>query len=369
MKIAALAHFAFPWRCAGSESVLHVMLKAIIDAGHEVKVWVTDCPGQTRTVFEGVELIPVRNVMVGVTEARRWKPDVMISHHQNAAISTRFARGMGARSVYLTHNDMDINMIPLRFQPDLVVHNSEWVRESLQRYDIRGQQMVIHPPLDCDRHKVEVPLERRHHVTLINVNEHKGGKILFGLAARMPDVNFMGVIGGHGVQVKPPRGLENLTMVDHGPDLRKVWSTTRLLIMPSVYESYGLVGIEAGCSGIPTLANETPGLRESLGSAAQFVRWPREHLPVYETTGRNSEWLTEWASPSEDHLVEWESRIRQICADDHHVEYSAAAAANSITKCGASGYDMERFVSTIEALPETAPAVPSRATRRNVKVT
>jgi len=40
--------------------------------------------------------------------------------------------------------------------------------------------------------------------------------------------------------------------------------------MPSDYESWGRVGVEAMASGIPVLAHPTDGLVESLGSAGVF---------------------------------------------------------------------------------------------------
>jgi hypothetical protein len=41
--------------------------------------------------------------------------------------------------------------------------------------------------------------------------------------------------------------------------------------MPSSYESWGRVAIEAACSGIPTIAHPTDGLLEALGPAGIFV--------------------------------------------------------------------------------------------------
>jgi len=41
--------------------------------------------------------------------------------------------------------------------------------------------------------------------------------------------------------------------------------------MPSEYESWGRVGVEAMASGIPVIAHPTPGLQESLGDAGVFV--------------------------------------------------------------------------------------------------
>jgi glycosyltransferase involved in cell wall biosynthesis len=50
-----------------------------------------------------------------------------------------------------------------------------------------------------------------------------------------------------------------------------VYARTRILLMPSEYESWGRAGVEAMASGIPVIASPTPGLKESLGKAGVFV--------------------------------------------------------------------------------------------------
>jgi len=353
MKVGALVHFATPLRNAGSETVLHLMLKHLVEAGHEVVCWVTDCPGAREQYFEGVRLVPVRNITIALQQARRWKPDVMVSHHQNATSVMRYGRQWGVKTVYLTHNDMDVNRLPLRQSPDLVVHNSEWVSKSLaERFPHqRSATMIVHPPLDCSRHRVGATGDA---VTLINVNEHKGGRIFYALAQRMHDVQFIAVEGGHGKQLPPPR-IPNLSMVKHAPDLKPVWAQTRLLLMPSIYESYGLVGVEAGCSGIPTLANVTPGLKESLGSAGLFVSWSGEHLPRERSDFWNDPaWMAEWGKPSETHLNEWESAIRALLNEGYE-SASAASLSNSESKCAQTQTDLDLFVGALEELTQTQP--------------
>jgi glycosyltransferase involved in cell wall biosynthesis len=135
--------------------------------------------------------------------------------------------------------------------------------------------MVFHPPLTSERHTVDAT---GGHVTLVNLNEHKGALIFYELARRMPHTKFLGVVGGHGNQIIR-RNIPNVTIMDHGPDMKRVWTQTRVLLMPSVYESYGLVAVEAGINGIPTVANPTPGLLENLGRLGIFVErdGPIEH--------------------------------------------------------------------------------------------
>ncbi|WP_262928542.1 glycosyltransferase family 4 protein [Streptomyces sp. CBMA152] len=46
-----------------------------------------------------------------------------------------------------------------------------------------------------------------------------------------------------------------------------VYSRSRVILMPSLYESWGRVAVEAFASGIPVIAHTTPGLVESMGEA------------------------------------------------------------------------------------------------------
>lgn len=274
MRIAALVHFSLPHRNCGSEVVLHELLKSAQSAGHDVIVWTThkDAANSWRgtepdTVFDGITIKRVRNSLVGERQVRAWKPDVIVSHHQHTAIALRAARQIKARSVYLVHNDFDLNRRPLQNKPDLVVFNSDWVRESLSRFGAPRHAMTFHPPLTPDRHTVPSTGDG---YTLINLNADKGAHTFYELARLEPDRKFVGVIGGHGVQIVK-RNMPNVEILDHDPDMRRVWSRTRVLLMPSVQESYGLTAAEAGINGIPTIAHPTQGLLENLGAGGLFA--------------------------------------------------------------------------------------------------
>jgi glycosyltransferase involved in cell wall biosynthesis len=59
-----------------------------------------------------------------------------------------------------------------------------------------------------------------------------------------------------------------------------VWSRTKILLVPSTYESYGMVAVEALASGIPVIASPTFGLKESLSYAGIFA--DRSDLDAWE---------------------------------------------------------------------------------------
>jgi glycosyltransferase involved in cell wall biosynthesis len=274
MRVAALVHFSVIWRSCGSEVVLHELLKAAKDAGHEVTCWVTNRDSarswrghEPDEFLDGVRYVRVRNPVIGGRQVQAFRPDVVVSHHQHVLHALRVARSVRARSVFLTHNQMDLNDRPLRMKPDLVIHNSEWVRESLSRFGTPTHEFVMHPPLTPDRHTVPSTGDA---LTLINLNRDKGAEVFYRLAELMPDRKFLGVVGGHGEQVVR-MNLPNVEILEHGPDMKRVWSRTRVLLMPSIYESYGLTAVEAGINGIPTIANPTPGLKENLGERGLFA--------------------------------------------------------------------------------------------------
>lgn len=274
MNIHALVHFGLIWRAAGSEVVLHELMRAAVQDGHDATVWVTNRDArrvwsgrEPDVVLDGVRYKRIRNALMGAQYVQRAKPDVVVSHHDHTLIALKAAAKIGARSVFCVHNDMDLNRRPLNGDPDLVIFNSEWVKDSLiEKFGAPKESLVFRPPLTPDRHKVN---STGDHITLVNLNEHKGAHLFYQLAAAMPDHQFLGVVGGHGQQVI--RRAPNVTIAEHDPDMKRVWSNTRILLMPSLYESYGLVAVEAGLNGIPTIANPTPGLRENLGAGGLFA--------------------------------------------------------------------------------------------------
>jgi glycosyltransferase involved in cell wall biosynthesis len=129
------------------------------------------------------------------------------------------------------------------------------------------RMLVVRPPVWPEEYRTT----RGDCITLVNCTTTKGVKILEELAERMPERKFLAVKGGYGEQ-KPPE-LDNVIVLDHMPgrEMRDaVYARTRLLLMPSDYESWGRVGVEAMASGIPVLAHPTEGLTESLAGAGIF---------------------------------------------------------------------------------------------------
>jgi len=106
-------------------------------------------------------------------------------------------------------------------------------------------------------------------IALLNLSEAKGVFPFYASAEHNPALNFLGVKGAYAIQ-EPAPDLPNLEIMENQSDVRLVYAQTRLLLVPSYYESWGRVAVEAACSGIPSICAPTPGLKEA-GVTSIFV--------------------------------------------------------------------------------------------------
>ena len=144
-------------------------------------------------------------------------------------------------------------------------------------------------------------------ITLINANQNKGVHQFVNLARAMPDRKFLGVIPYYGERTLPP-SPENIEWVPFNDDIRNILRRTRILLIPSYYESFGRVAIEAMINGIPVLYSKPN---------------PNSVYP-----GGSTEGLHEWIQPvgialPREETQEWVSAIQRLDDSEVYVEASA----------------------------------------------
>lgn len=261
MRILAYVHGYFPNHNAGAEAMLHQILIDLRDKGHEVRV-LTRNPGAKS--YEGIEIEEVGGYSEDAWLA--WST-VIFTHLDHTRIAVSKAKKFYKPLVHLVHNDKQLayNRIVDRRFAQLVIANSAWIKDTVKS---NIPSVIVYPPTIPERYKVGKTGDA---ITLINMNEAKGGKVFWQLARLLPDKKFIGVKGAYGEQVAYEKDLPNVTIYDNTPDIQEIYKKSRIVLMPSSYESWGRVAMEASCSGIPVIAAPTPGLKESLSYAGIFA--------------------------------------------------------------------------------------------------
>lgn len=297
MKILWSIHLYYPDHACGSESMAHHINRYLISKGHQVRVMLhQSCKSQTPYVYEGVEVFGGR--VAQRVDAYQWA-DVIFTHLDFTQFSIAMAMQAKRPLVHFIHNDIAYSSIQNAVKSQHVVYNSEWIRDAI---GYPWPSYVLHPPCDAAYYNVNENPEWNNYITLISLNERKGGYLFAKIAEAMPDRRFMGVMGSYDnagrLKLSQPQIANampsNVVVMPNSPDILSVYRQTRLLLMPSDYESWGRTATEAMCNGIPVICTPTPGLKENCGQAADYVGRPIPSLepgaPCVDT-GAVEDWI------------------------------------------------------------------------------
>lgn len=284
-NILAYVHAYVPTHNAGAETTLHDILKSLVVNGWSATVVIKHGSPLNKTIepeyyIDGVHVIPAvdkRTLLHYIPKA-----DVTISHLECSERTHLLSESYKIPSIHLVHNTHSLTVRWMQRASGLII-NTEWIANEEAFKSYTGPKMVLNPPVDPREYETT----RGKSITLVNLWEDKGSKIFYELARRFPELPFLGVKGGYGEQeLALASTLPNITIMEHTDNMKEVYSQTKVILMPSKYESFGRVGVEAMASGIPTIAHPTPGLKESLGEAGIFA--DRDDVDAWETALRDT---------------------------------------------------------------------------------
>jgi glycosyltransferase involved in cell wall biosynthesis len=313
---------------AGAQMMVHTMLRYLVQHGHQCQVL---DPMSRPCVFQG---IPISKLGTRRVNVKMWEwADIIITHLDLTPAAIQLREHTGKPLVHVVHNDQQLNFFKVtRENADLVIWNSEWIRRAYAPDWADANAMVLRPPVFGTEYRVASE-GGRDRITLINMSEAKGAATFWALADMLPQRRFLGVLGSYGPQIYRKRDSlpPNVMMLPNVPADRmaaKVYSQTRILLMPSSYESWGRTAIEAAASGIPTIAHPTAGLKEALG---------------------NSGVLCDRAD-----IREWAREIEDLDAPERYAERSAAARTRSQELDTAACEDLAAFEQALRKLVPNA---------------
>jgi len=143
------------------------------------------------------------------------------------------------------------NIVP--FPPQIV--RTGVIRPILHESKIKMDQL---PDGDC--------------ITLVNANNNKGIVQFYEMAKKMPTRKFLAVIPYYG-ELRPPPAPSNIEWIGFQDDVRVLLKRTRILVMPSYYESFGRIAVEAMYNGIPVLYSKPVVNPNAGGSTEGMEEW------------------------------------------------------------------------------------------------
>lgn len=317
MRVVAQLPAYPPKSRVGAFLATHDLLADLADRGHDVAVCQRFNHTATYT-YDGVHVYPGKTTLQLETVMR--DADVILAHlgdyKADRGVTPRLARRFGAKFVRIVHGHD-----PARYSrltgADLVIFNSHHLAAEAAAWT--GPSVIVHPPIR--KLTFRRPGSR---ITLVNLSTEKGGELFWRLANKRPDLRFLGVKGGWGLQLTalPIKVPPNMEIVGPTEAMSDVYASTRILLMPSLRESWGMVALEAATCGIPTIAHPTLGLLESMGSAA-----------TYADRDDEAAWLT--AIDRLQSAAAWETASAKAIA--HVAGYDSQA-------------ELDRFATTIESL-------------------
>ncbi len=276
MRLLWVIHLYSPKHNCGSEMMAHHINKYLMSQGHEVRVILMQAKMHNVAVPYYYEGVRVQGDPLDNLDAYRWA-DVILTHLDYTKWAINIAKLVKKPIACFIHSHYtyEPNPIPDAKSDVHIVYNSKWVKDYL---GYKWPNIIMYPPCDPGYYSVcESPWQNKA-ITMISINENKGGYILYRVAKALPFAKFIGVYGSYddgGLQLEIAQKIlnecPNVELVPNSPDILSVYKRTRILLMPSRYESWGRTATEAMCNGIPVICTATKGLKENCADAGMYI--------------------------------------------------------------------------------------------------
>lgn len=320
LRILSLCTRYLPTR-AGADNMMHATHRMLIEMGHDVTVLAVNNEENSWPEEEIIDEVVIirRPVDYGYEMAaeavERRKPDLLFGQFGLLPYAVEHAVEADLPVVVWCHL-RDGFEVPRRGalveMIDLFVFNSTALYEAA---NTNVRHVVVNPPIEHER--VWATSRDPRYVTMVNLSPIKGPEIFYHLAKRFPDQQFLGVEGGYDDQVK--EALPNVEFLPHGCDMREVYGRTKVLLMPSRMESFGMAAVEAQANGVPVIAADLTALHDSLGDGALYANTKKKRA--------------------------WETALRTLLVQSDYYERLAQRARTNVQR-----YDFKRDMRTLDAV-------------------
>ena len=338
-----------------------VWLRALVRSGHPCRVVCSRADdalaareraeqgdGDPEIEIVAVESLARRPAVLG-EEIRRFRPDWVLVSSEDVGQSLLRAASQAApgRIVYVAHTPQFFPLGPESWNPHDsaaalvrqaagVVAISEYVAGLLANEGVSAQ--VIHPPIYGTPPFPRAETFDDGLVLMINPCAVKGLPVFLALADRFPKMRFA-ALPGWGTNTADRAELArrpNIEILPAQRDMTALWLRTKILLAPSLWaEGFGLVVMEALRYGVPVLASDHAGLRESKRGTGYLL----PVAPIQRYEAEFDERLLPRAVIEPQPFEQWARALEAIHGQR---ELWQAESERSVTAAA-------RFLSTLEA--------------------
>ncbi|MCC7522755.1 glycosyltransferase [Candidatus Uhrbacteria bacterium] len=287
MKIAILAN-AFPPAQTGGASRIAAWQAGILEqAGHQVHVWHPPIPWFDKPIFLRLyyhlaDLLPRQDL---VREIRAWQPEVLITHNLTGCgfATARMIQRRGVRWIHVLHDvqlfepsgrmtDQASNAWRKAWgflrrlslgKPNTVLSPTKWLLDQHRQYGFFQdvETAVLPNPAPPVVFAMRMPSPKPK-LFMVGATREKGIELALELLERVPDIELDVV--GEGMTEGRVRFLGRLDTVQI---MEKMRESDVLLVPSQIAENQPTVILEASSVGLPVIASDVGGIKETLNGA------------------------------------------------------------------------------------------------------
>lgn len=278
MTVVAVTHGYPPFWNMGGEVALHRAMSVI----KEDRAVLTKT--ENDYIFEdiAVKKINIKNVLdinsnplPLAEQLKALNARVVIGQNELSLPCVLAARTLGIVSIVNVHTPPKYGrgIREALIQADYAVYNT---RTSAEQWG-EPNAVVLHPQVGPLPKEIK---NKGNAYTVLSSLFNKGVGVVLALAKMYPDKRFIIVRSPaeatHGIPDLEEQAakLPNVELHPRVPpeEVYKYFEQTRILLVPSMYETYGMSAIEAAGYGIPSVHVDTPHVREGIGEAAVLIQ-------------------------------------------------------------------------------------------------
>jgi len=273
MNILVLCKLYLHKNKSGGEAYLHHFLKKMIEYGlPKPTIILPDKEKDDKIEFDGLTINETKQSLEQCLEYTH-EADVVITQLDYAEETVKYCLSFNMRVIKIFHNSHYLYNDFIQNPNVCKIINSKYVlNDYLKRGLVPKNIYFIKPYTDYKKLSQYRNRKKGNYITFVNPQPIKGADIMVQLAKELPNEKFLIVKGGYYPEEQKPfldefEKLPNCHIIENTDDIiNNIYLKSKIVMMPSIYDTYGMVASEASVFGIPVIVNgNSEGLVENCG--------------------------------------------------------------------------------------------------------